>query len=388
MIIHLNENKFNRLFVGSRFLVNESQESKSIAAAKKLVMQRFNFDEQQADKFIRIKLRNDVPILRTLQGGKFILGVTRMFCDGELRTANEIGRLNSTLKLVTSDAHINEYDRNLNGMTCQELIQRFSKAMSNNLDTEKSEVNGMVFDTPSDYEIVRIDSFEQAEEYGQYVSWCVTHDENMYDSYTSDGVNQFYFCLKHGFENIKPQPTEGCPLDEYGLSMIAVSVDGDGGLNTCTCRWNHDNRGNDSIMNAKQISAVIGANFFEVFKPSSKWKEILNSLYNGEDPRTLFQYTEDYKYGFVMVNMGEKYNIVTPNGDFINDQWYDYINDFEDGFAVVGINDKYNFIDTKGNYLTNQWFDAASDFDSGFAKVRLNGRWCMIDTAGSVTIKE
>jgi hypothetical protein len=165
----------------NKYLLTESQESKSISAAKKLLMQRLRYNEQQADEFVRVKLRNDLPVLRTPEGGKFILGVTRMFIDGELSSANDIGNLNSTLKLVASDAHINEYDRNLNGMSANDLISRFAQAMSDNLNAEKEEINQMVFDTPSDYEIVRIDSFEQAQQYGKYTSWCVTHDKNMFD---------------------------------------------------------------------------------------------------------------------------------------------------------------------------------------------------------------
>ena len=81
-----NENTQN-----NRNIITESQESKSISQAKRLVMQRLNYNEQEADEFIRVKLRNDIPILRTPSGGKFILGAARMFCDGELRTANDIG---------------------------------------------------------------------------------------------------------------------------------------------------------------------------------------------------------------------------------------------------------------------------------------------------------
>jgi len=364
-------------------LIIESQESKSIAAAKKLVMQRLNYNEQEADEFIRIKLRNDIPMLRTPQGGKFILGVTRMFCDGELRTANDIGNLNSTLKLVASDAHINEYDRNLNGMSCQELVQRFSKAMSDNLEAEKAEIGKMVFNTPSDYEIVRIDSFEQAEEYGDYVSWCVTHDENMFDSYTSDGINQFYFCLRNGFENVEEVPSEGCPLDEYGLSMIAVSVNENGMLNTCTCRWNHDNGGDDSIMNAKEVSQVIGMNFFDVFKPNNKWKDLLTNaiqrLGNGEDPRTIFDSVDYFREGFARVNLNDKYNFINQEGRFLSDQWFDYVGDFKEGFAVVELNGKRNFINQECKFLSNQWFDYGDEFSEGFGRVKLNGKWNYIN---------
>ena len=61
----------------------------------------------------------------------------------------------------------------------------------------------MNFEGKSQYNIVRIDSFEQAQQYGQYTSWCVTHDENMFNSYTNNGIGQFYFCLRHGFETEK-----------------------------------------------------------------------------------------------------------------------------------------------------------------------------------------
>ena len=346
-------------YIGQRGItLNESQESKSISAAKKLVMQRLNYNEQQADEFIRIKLRNDIPILRTPQGSKFILGATRMFCDGELRTANDISSLNSTLKLVASDAHINEYDRNLNGLSFNDLVQRFAKAMSDNLEAEKAEVGQMAFDTPSDYEIVRIDSFEQAMKYGKYTSWCVTHQKDMFDSYASDGINQFYFCLKNGFENVEAQPSEGCPLDEYGLSMIAVSVNENGMLNTCTCRWNHDNGGDDSIMNTKQISEVIGMNFFEVFKPNGKWDALVTNvkqrLANGEDFDNVFDECED----------------------------------FHEGFARVKLNNKYNFINKNGEFLSEQWFDACEHFYKGFARVKFNRRWYRINKNGKIKSNE
>ena len=249
-------------------LLKESQESKSISQAKQLVMKRLGYDEQEADDFIRVKLRGDMPNLRTRNGGKFILGVTRMFLDRQLTTATDINKLNQTLKLVSSDAHVNEYDRNLNNLSAKELIDRFSTAMTDNLMKDKDEVNNLGSLKNNGYDIVKIESFKQASQYSRYTSWCVTHYENMYNSYTDDGLNTFYFCLKKGFEKVPKVMGEGCPLDEYGLSMIAVSVDESGMLNTCTCRWNHDNGGNDNIMDTKQISSVIGANFYDTFKGS------------------------------------------------------------------------------------------------------------------------
>jgi hypothetical protein len=73
----------------------------------------------------------------------------------------------------------------------------------------------------------------------------------MYQSYTKNGLGRFYFCLKPRFEKVERIEGEDCPMDDYGKSMIAISVNDDGSLNTCTCRWNHDNGGNDNMMDTK-----------------------------------------------------------------------------------------------------------------------------------------
>ena len=87
----------------SNSLITESQESKSIHAAKRLVMQRLSYDEGEADKFIRITLRGKLDALKEPQCGKFILGVARMYCDGELNDAATVSSLNTTLELSSSD---------------------------------------------------------------------------------------------------------------------------------------------------------------------------------------------------------------------------------------------------------------------------------------------
>ena len=371
-----------------RNILTESQESKSIDAAKKLYMQRTGCSREEADEFVRITLRNDLPILRKPNAAKFILGVTRMFLDRQITDQRTISQLNTTLEYVSSDAHINEYDRNLNGMSAQDLIQRFAKAVSDDFEKNKSDINSMNFEGKSQYNIVRIDSFEQAQQYGQYTSWCVTHSENMFDSYTNDGIGQFYFCLRRGFENEEAVKGENCPLDNYGLSMIAVSVDGNGRLNTCTCRWNHDNGGNDSIMDPKQISEVIGMNFYQTFKPNNKWKELFDNcmrrLANGEDPNDVFDYVNDFNDGFAAVVLSGKCNFINTRGELLCNEWFDSCGDFSDGFAAVKLNDKYNFINTRGELLCNEWFDYCRDFSDGFAVVELSGKYNLINTRGEL----
>lgn len=348
--------------LASRGLLTESQESKSISQAKRLLMNRLGYSDAQADEFIRIKLRNDIPVLRTPQGGKFILGVTRMFIDREIQDAQTITDLNSTLKLIASDAHINEYDRNLNGMPAFDLIERFQSARGEMIDQDRESLSQIEYGGNSDYTIVPINSFEEARQYGQYTSWCVTHYQNMFDSYTSNGINQFYFCLKNGFENVPVQEGENCPLDEYGLSMIAVSVDVNGALNTCTCRWNHDNGGNDSIMDTKEISQVIGQNFYDVFKPNSRFKDgveaMKRQLAQGQNPRSVFwEARSDTNTGGYIVMYMDMYNWVGANNQLMSDKWYDFITRCN-GFYIVRTNGhKKNIFNLDLQPVFDKWLD-------------------------------
>ena len=362
------------------YSINESQESKSQSAAIKLVMNKFGWDYQKADKFVREDLRNDITSLRDKQIGKFTFGVTRMYCDGELNNASVISNLNATLKLLI--AHMNEYDRNLNGLSADELISKFETTRKNNISKEKQEINIMKFGV-SDYEIVKIDSYDDAKKYYKYTNphsrWCLTHMENMYDSYTCDGINQIYFCLKNGFENIKPIVSKNAPLDKYGLSMLSIIVNEEGELAYCTCRWNHDNDGNDNIMNAIEISEIVNVNFYETFKPNTKWKDMVDNakrrLNNGDDPKEIFEDIWDFKDGFAKVKLNKKYNFINKDNEFLSDVWFDEVDSFNDGFAKVKIKNKgWNFINKDNEFLSDKWFDEVNSFEDGFARVYIKNK--------------
>lgn len=357
-------------------MILESQESKSISQAKRLVMDRLGYSEEQADEFVRINVRNIITPLKEPKCAKFILGATRMLLDRELTSATKISEFNTTLELISSDEYVNKYDRNLNGLSAQDLINEYSETVEGNIQKNKGEISQMSF-TKSDYKIVRIDSFQQAAKYSKYVEWCITERENMYNNYTSNGTNQFYFCLKPNFKRIKKTVGENCPLDEYGLSMFAVSVNEKGNLNTCTCRWNHDKGGNDKIMDVKQISTVIGMNFYDVFKPNNKWAKILHitkqRLASDERLEDIFTdviYDEDTNMNIVcLIN---RWNIVDANRNLLLNTWYDSINCSSGGYFIVKYNGKSNFIRKDGTLISDVWYKYARSFSDGFGIVYNN----------------
>ena len=395
--IKLTENEFNtfirnnvlqvlneyRYINSNKYFLTESQESTSQSKAVKYIMNNLGWEHDKAYNFVRNDLRSLITALRDKDIAKFTLGVTRMYFDNQLYDARTISNLNSTLKLLS--AHLNEYDRNLNGLSAQELIDRFAQTRQDNLEQEKNEINSMQFGGQSRYQIVPINSFEEAKQYYQYTNpnsrWCLTHMEDMFDSYTSDGIDQIYFCLREGFQDVQCKVGEGCPLDEYGLSMLSIIVNENGELAYCTTRWNHENGGNDSAMTAKEISNVVGVNFYQVFKPNNKWNELLQDVMerirNGEDPYDIFDYVEDFVEGFAQVDIKGRCNFLNEDGELINpNQWFDNSSNFHEGFAQVELNGKgWNFLNEDGELINpNQWFNSVNSFSEGFARVYLKGK--------------
>lgn len=349
-----------------------SQESKSISQAKRLVMKRLGFTEERANTFVRGELRHDIPALRSKKASKFILGTTRMFCDNQIANSNTVLELNTTLKLIVDGGHYNEYDRNLNGLSAQDLIDRFSTTRQYLSYKEKEEINNMTFKGDSDYDIIRIDSFEQAQQYHDHTTWCITQRQGAFKSYTDSGHNQFYFCLRKDWDRPRMYPIvnnneedTNTPLDDYGLSMIAVSVNEDGELNTCTCRWNHDHGGNDSIMNAVQISKLVNRNFFETFKPNPKWTDKVNKIKQRLAARELYNYddidfeihTSQYMKDYSFIEVDKKFNLIDEKNMTLKfDKWFvtDPYLQREKPLPIEFGNRQWNYLTNDGNLLLKE----------------------------------
>ena len=410
-----------------------SKESRNLRKARRAI--RCMNPNSDAQMIIN-EIRQNIPNSR-LNDCKYLTGVARMVLNGQITDSEDIANLNITLKLL-SIGHANEYDNNLNGMAAEALIERFKTAVDVEHQKDVKAHNSTQFVENKQYKIYRIDSFEEAKKFSPYTSWCVTKNEESYNSYTGGGTGLFYFCIRDDFKAVKEVPSEGCPLDDYGLSMIATSVDEDGRCNTITCRWNHDNNGNDGIMKPMELSKLIGRNYYQVFKPYTKEElydkglvptsDVQMLLDQGKNPNNIFSKmlksgidgilivslnekkwnlfdasknmilcSEWYGYvgyfydGFARVQRGDdKCNLIKPDGSVLCDEWYDLVYDFENGFAVVRRGDgKWNFIKSDGSILSSEWYKSVSDFKKGVAKVqRYDGKYNFIKPDGTILYSE
>lgn len=352
-----------------RMLVNENRESRMRSKGRRYLRNLGYSDEAVTE--MEGKIIHDLPNVR-LGEYKFMLGVCRIVANGELNDGTTVMKLNRYLRLIASDAHINEYDSNLNGMDYQEIDSRFGIEQSNidKADIERS--NARELQSNDSYRIVKIGDFDTASEYGQYVSWCVTHDASMYDDYTAGGLGVFYFCLKDGFENVEAVAGDGCPLDAYGLSMIAVSVNEDGSCNTITCRWNHDHGGNDNVMDVSRLEEIVGRNFYKTFVPRSeeevaeKKREIVNHIYenfNHMFDRNGIESLVELDYVGCLGNIVDKpYESDFDNYDDYDDALYEWHNVSRASLYTYGEGDfyedeKYIIVNGEGELVWDEFFD-------------------------------
>ena len=272
--------------------------------------------------------------------------------------------------------------------TFEDLDNEFGKILDEMNQSETDEINNTQYTRNGEYEIVGPLDYETAHEIGNQScptsKLCYTQNENTWNgTYTARGMNNAYVVLKNGWEGLKPVHDDDSEsaYDTYGLSMIFVFVDGEGNIAYCNTRWNHEAKYKhgfsvDHAMSMKDISELIGANFFEVFKPNTKWKDMINvilqRLANGEDPSNVFEYCGNFKNGLAVVELNKKDNFITQDGKLLSNRWFDVAYNFHEGFAVVMLNGRWNFINQEGKLLSNQWFDECGEFNNGFAIVRLN----------------
>ena len=372
-------------------VIFEDQEGDSQKRSRQLLEKR-GYDPEKQKEIIN-SVRDSIPALKNrVRGGKFTLACVRMFVDGEIRDEDTINKLNQIVRKI-GETEYEKYDKDLNGFHAEELISKYMPAIKKEKNEQVARLSSVHFSGNSDYAAELIPDYKASSEYHRYNEWCLTYRPDMFDTYTQNGVNSLYFLLKRGFESVPREQGEGHPFDEYGLSMIAVTIEPEGYLHTCTVRWNHDIPSGfdaDHIMDAEKLSGIVGFSVFDKCKPSEKGSKLLyrrknaqNMIDAGTSLDEIFDEVEPVGNGLTIVKMNDKYNIINSNRLMLT-KWLDYVGYFSEGFANVQLNDKWNFIDTDGKLLSEQWFDYVDKFYDGIAKVLLNGKMNFIDTNGKL----
>lgn len=220
-------------------------------------------DDNEVDNIINC-IRKDIPN-STNFGYMYMRGVIRLIFNEDLES-KQFDDINDMLEVLKHNNRIAEqYDGDFNGLYFEELMFLFNDSIMEMTNNERLSINELNLKPVDDYVIVPVKTFDDARKFREYSEWCICESESDFKHYTA--CNQsFYIILKEGYELMESPQTIHSYKDEYGLSMIAVSVKANGRLATCTGRYNEgvpDNK----LLNAVEISKLIGCNFYDHFKP-------------------------------------------------------------------------------------------------------------------------
>ena len=167
-----------------------------------------------------------------------------------------------------------------------EDLYNYFKPVLDEMEKENSEKKSKLQYGKSDYDIVPLRTFEEAEKFawltgglnGEGRKICYADSRTSWNDYTNNGENSVYVCLKNGYKDIKPVDEDNAPFDNYGLSMIFVIVSPFGKLVVSNVRWNHayvlqwnvrhrnqQERKADKILYDYEIAKIVNRNFDETF---------------------------------------------------------------------------------------------------------------------------
>lgn len=302
--IIITENQFSNLFHNGQ-LITENRASKNQSLARRMVRE---LSPNINDKDFTEKVLHDIPNVRKADFHLYPAVVRFVLGNGNTLNNDTIQVLNRYIGTIAPKAKEIGLDQNANGMDLQSFFNQFKGDVSNS-EEEDREASAQYGNNSNGnyngYKIVTIPNFEKANEYSRYTDWCVTQSEDAFSRYSQE--ESFLFLLKEGFENVPRKVGPNCPLDDYGLSMIAVSFRHDGSVNTVTCRWNHDNGGNDYIMTPAQVSNLIGTDVYKLFKPHFELLYTINQygLYIYKDLNKNDLFVTNYN-----VNEKDRHNVI------------------------------------------------------------------------------
>ena len=350
-LIKINESQFLRNFANG-YLITENRASKNQSLARKMVR---SINPNLNDKEFTENVLHDIPNVRKADFHLYPAVVRFVLTAGNSLDANTILELNKYVGIIAPKVKELGLDQNANGMSMNDFFSQFQGDVSQS-ETDDREASAQYGDdndgNNNGYEIVPIPNFDDANEYSRYTDWCVTQGEEYFLRYTDNGSGIFYFLLKEGFENVPREQGPNCPLDEYGLSMIAVSFRHDGSINTVTCRWNHDKGGNDFVMTPEQLSKLIGADIYGIFNPDD-----IQSLL----PENMEVLDYDLNYGLKLCKNTTTDNLFIFSYDFSDNicfQSKDYVvyqGKTDEGYDICALIDRDGLI-----YETaegNEWID-------------------------------
>lgn len=251
-------------------ILNENKEGKNLKKARNAIRKYCKCENEDRVWEYLNNTKKEVPFSR-IYDFKYLRGVIRLIFNEDLETI-QIDTINTILEILKDDISLAEkYDGDFNGLYYEELSFEFFDLINELIRKERESIEKLRLKPSNQYKVYPIKTFQDANRFSNYTDWCITKSNSDFNQYTSHNQS-FYFIIRDDFtktkspERFSVSPNTDAYKDSYGLSMVAVSVNSNGQLFTSTSRHNEGISGN-RILDTKEISILIGRNFYDVCKP-------------------------------------------------------------------------------------------------------------------------
>lgn len=180
---------------------------------------------------------------------KFSFGVYRWHRFGQidLDSLDDVGHVRMILKVIDSTPWFDFFDHGFNDVSPEMVCEIIGISP----DATRKESPFV-----ANYCVLPIKCYEQAYAYREAVGWCIVASEESFNAYAASG-SRFYFCANHNWFDVPCQIGENYPLDNYGLSLLAVELDAGNRIRSITTRWN--DTGNN--LNESRFRRLLGDKF-------------------------------------------------------------------------------------------------------------------------------
>ena len=378
MIIHLNENIFNKLFlVESKNSDRAHRQTRELMAKflGKAVDDPYVISTEQSfeKKMFGEGLRTDWFITLEPYAYNWVTTSSVFGADGVYNIlkylftkAQTVENRTAFMQQVKSFQTFTEI-RNFVGEN-----QKADRAYARENGTKQNNLN-------SNYQVLGPLSFEEAKEYGNYSGFdggkggriCYSQSKSTWlsSSYSNNNTNECFILLRNDWNRVSTEhdgseKNNGLPeplnqyngYDDYGLSMIFVWINPNGELHECNTRWNHEARyapghSVDLALTQTDIERLMGAPFEAIFNSTNfydKADEASDRLAKGDNIATIFDFVERISKDYTLVGLNGKYNIFSVNEKkllFPHD-WFKgigLVNEFGD--FILSYNNDYIFLE-------------------------------------------
>ena len=427
MIIHLNENRFNKFFLfesknskrahqktreilGQHF--NEDPNSEFIASFEQTLIKKYFGEGKNVDWFIVLEPNIAMWLLQS-PGPLFEKYINYLF--------NKATTFKKPSEYIAKVRPIENYE---------ELKQFVNPQMEEDRMKKREEMKKMNPNLNQNYNVLGPLSYQEAQQYGNYSGYdgglygkiCYTQDIGTWNSpnYSNNGKNSCFILLRNDWKTVNTthdgsEKNNGLDelsqydgYDDYGLSMIFVWITPDGDLHECNTRWNH--RANyapghdvDHALDEVDIAKLMGVpfeNIFNIETVEQRDADLNHLLENklrgaGGDLNAVFEDVGNTFGAGIFVRYENRWNLVDveTKSKLLLPVWFDDVIQEVDDYMFVLHNHKPNVITKEGRYLWNhpvkEWFDVISISESPYLIVKKNNKFNFLKKEdGNILCKE